>query len=488
MARFSQGFLSNLGRPAMTQSLFDLGTAIGNVPNQYQEKKKRDADAAELATATTQPERMRILASQLERDGKTAQAQEVRLKAKALERQGVLEGQQDKLFGQQQTKFKQEQEDRERREKARLVGVDFAKLTLEQVKDSELATKAQRTKAENLLRVMNDNPESAEAFSKQALDLGDSVGVSISDQADLSENFTSESVQEFMKAYREGKPVDGLLKAAGGGLEIKRNSVEDINGVPTLVTVWEDRSITTTPLGGMELRTKVQEEILADTNLAREASARANTLATLEAEVANRSFVDKGAFGSIFKGVSDFFGAGGDKEVLRTKLTQLRNSEAISMLPKGPASDKDIAMVLEGSVDLNNISNKDAESYLRGLRKIALAEERYLKARNAIRRKTNSLGSSDEAKFDQYLAAKRTVENLRGQDGVLVNKIEERLEMLTSGTTDPKAIAAGIQNMREAYAAEVYGAEAVDAVVNKAAQAGYFRREAGYADFVREYF
>ena len=483
MAKLSQAFLSNLGRPAMTQSLFDLGTAIGNVPNQYQEKKKRDADAAELATATTQPERMRILASQLERDGKTAQAQEVRLKARALERQGDVEKQQDELFGQQQTRFEQEQEDRTRAEEARRAQVGLAKSTLGQVMDPESpATKAQRTKAENLLNVMNNNPEAAQALSEQALALGDSVGISISDQMELAKNFTAESRKEFMEAYREGKPVDGLLKVAGGGVEIKKTSVEDINGVPTLVTTWEDESITTTPLGEMELRAKVQEEILADTNLAREASARADMLTTLEAEVAKRSFADRGALGSIFKGVSDFFGAGGDQKVLRAKLIELRNSQAISMLPRGPASDADVRMVLEGSVDLNNISNEDAESYLRGLRKIALAEKRYLEARNAIRRQTNSLGSSDEAKFDQYLAAKRTVENLRGQDAVLVNTAEGHLDKLISETTDPEAIEAAVQNMREGY-----GAEVTDALVNKAAQAGYFRRQEGYADFVREY-
>jgi hypothetical protein len=43
MASFSQGFLNNLGRPAMTQSLFDLGSAIGQAPSQYRAKQKRDA-------------------------------------------------------------------------------------------------------------------------------------------------------------------------------------------------------------------------------------------------------------------------------------------------------------------------------------------------------------------------------------------------------------------------------------------------------------
>ena len=42
MASFSQGFLSNLGRPAMTQSMFDLGTAVGKMPQQYREKQKTD--------------------------------------------------------------------------------------------------------------------------------------------------------------------------------------------------------------------------------------------------------------------------------------------------------------------------------------------------------------------------------------------------------------------------------------------------------------
>jgi hypothetical protein len=34
MAKFSQQFLANLGRPQMTESLFGLGAAIGNLPAQ----------------------------------------------------------------------------------------------------------------------------------------------------------------------------------------------------------------------------------------------------------------------------------------------------------------------------------------------------------------------------------------------------------------------------------------------------------------------
>jgi len=40
MAQFSQGFLSSLGRPEMSQSLFGLGAAIGGVPGQMKQRQK----------------------------------------------------------------------------------------------------------------------------------------------------------------------------------------------------------------------------------------------------------------------------------------------------------------------------------------------------------------------------------------------------------------------------------------------------------------
>ena len=42
MATFSQQFLANLGRPAMGESLFGLGRAIGGLPGQAQDRRKRE--------------------------------------------------------------------------------------------------------------------------------------------------------------------------------------------------------------------------------------------------------------------------------------------------------------------------------------------------------------------------------------------------------------------------------------------------------------
>jgi len=53
MATFSRGFLSQLGQPAMSQSLFNLGSALGSVPGAMKAKRKREEIAGiDLKTST----------------------------------------------------------------------------------------------------------------------------------------------------------------------------------------------------------------------------------------------------------------------------------------------------------------------------------------------------------------------------------------------------------------------------------------------------
>ena len=47
MATFSRGFLSQLGQPAMSQSLFNLGSALGSVPGAMK-KKQEEKEASKL--------------------------------------------------------------------------------------------------------------------------------------------------------------------------------------------------------------------------------------------------------------------------------------------------------------------------------------------------------------------------------------------------------------------------------------------------------
>jgi len=78
MATFSREFLSNLGQPAMTQSLFNLGTALGSVPGAMKAKRKKDTfdslmSQAQQAMANNNPTELLRIAQELTNAGYTQQ-------------------------------------------------------------------------------------------------------------------------------------------------------------------------------------------------------------------------------------------------------------------------------------------------------------------------------------------------------------------------------------------------------------------------------
>ena len=74
--------------------------------------------------------------------------------------------------------------------------------------------------------------------------------------------------------------------------------------------------------------------------------------------------------------LSGIFGAQGEKEEARTMITNLINGNAIRNLPKGPASDKDIALVMKGEPP-SNAGSEYLSAYAKGIAKLARAEARY---------------------------------------------------------------------------------------------------------------
>lgn len=66
MAKFSQQFLANLGKPQMAESLFGLGTAIGSLPGQMKQKKEEDkfntlmSDAQKAQQSNNEAELFRV--------------------------------------------------------------------------------------------------------------------------------------------------------------------------------------------------------------------------------------------------------------------------------------------------------------------------------------------------------------------------------------------------------------------------------------------
>jgi len=101
--------------------------------------------------------------------------------------------------------------------------------------------------------------------------------------------------------------------------------------------------------------------------------------------------------------VKGFFGRQDAETLLRTEATALRNSNAIKNLPKGPASDRDVALVLAGELD--PYANKETLlAYARGIAKIAAHAEQNLRDQSAwVGRYNGSLdGFSDWQQVQRY--------------------------------------------------------------------------------------
>lgn len=80
------------------------------------------------------------------------------------------------------------------------------------------------------------------------------------------------------------------------------------------------------------------------------------------------------------EGLKAVFGDQDRFTVLQAQYASIRNSSVLQYLPPGVASDRDVALVLEGTIDRYS-SPEAMMSFLRGVQKIAAAEKKYHEAR-----------------------------------------------------------------------------------------------------------
>jgi len=183
MATFSEGFLSQLGRPAMSQSLFDLGSAIGGLPGQRKEQQKKQEEAGMLSGLTP---------------GSFEYNQAM---AKIAQQRGELE--KAALFG--TTARKQELEEKQQATdlQSQTAVANLLMTDLTQMMNNQQLTEAQRTKAGNLLRIAAVQGERADAITPQVNALKKEIEgdkLSLKETATLTKDFTGESVARFQKS------------------------------------------------------------------------------------------------------------------------------------------------------------------------------------------------------------------------------------------------------------------------------------------------
>jgi len=182
MAQFSQGFLSSLGRPEMSQSLFGLGAAIGGVPGQLQQRKQKQEETGMLAG---------LVAGSVEYNQALAKIAQQRGELEKAAQFGSIAREQE-LREQQQASLLQSQ----------TATANLLMNDLTQMMNNSKLSEGQRTKARNLLKVAAVQGERASVLSPQINALKKEIEgdrLSLLEAANLSKDFTSESVEKYQK-------------------------------------------------------------------------------------------------------------------------------------------------------------------------------------------------------------------------------------------------------------------------------------------------
>jgi len=149
--------------------------------------------------------------------------------------------------------------------------------------------------------------------------------------------------------------------------------IQFVNKADPTDIVREIRSIA--PAGDLSQQAEIQ--LREANNEYKSASSRAgsaNRLATnLEQLTKN---IPSGFRSQVEESIKGFLGEQDLVTLLRTEAQALRIGTAVANLPPGPASDKDVALVLSGTLDAN-ANPETLAQYARGIAKLAQMESRY---------------------------------------------------------------------------------------------------------------
>ena len=455
MPTLGRDFLQALTNPPVNQGLFNLGSAIGGMPGQYKDKKKKEADAEELSTVTGgSQEFYTILAKQAMRDGNPGKAAELVQQGKIAARNALLQKRED-------TTYEQEQDSRENDTKYRLENIDS-------ILGRGDLTQQQRTTAENLKKsLVAAGGKEGGALIKSYDNFVGKVAPEVytnKDYTNLLKDFTSASVNNFRESVNAGAPNDSLLLPIPSKKSATKPTVVTIKNPETgvneefAVTYDVDGVLVKDKIGESDgdgedssLDTKWGSDILGEVrNSEKEAKRREIESRELSEYVADRKWYARGTFGNLFSSVKEKAGLADYVTEHRKRINEIRASNALDLLPAGPASDKDVQIAMDASIDPNDLDNETAESYFRGLEKIAKAEREYYENKNAFIQYTedpNAVGFEDWVAKTTARKELAYHEREAGQSVSEVRKLLDDASLLSS----PNDRQAALKNITDAF-------------------------------------
>jgi|5_EtaG_2_1085323.scaffolds.fasta_scaffold05444_2 predicted component of type VI protein secretion system len=111
--------------------------------------------------------------------------------------------------------------------------------------------------------------------------------------------------------------------------------------------------------------------------------------------------------------VSDVAGLGNEITAFRTSLNEIQMQKALALLPKGPASDRDVQLALRASPDLKDYNEEQRVAALRGMKKIMEARRDYLEGKVTWMQVTNDANAIGYELHAEIKGYDKNIENLQ---------------------------------------------------------------------------
>lgn len=430
MAQFSQQFLANLGRPQMSESLFNLGSAVGGLPQKAQDSRIKQEHAqlmqqiqgAEGAQDFTS---MKILAQKLalrdpEQAGRVMQA------ANALEqKQGsrvAVEG----MFAEGSTPTPESYMTAAQKA-LKANDIPLAQtlhgkgLALKKEQDSRSSNKASLLVE---LKGFSENPKASAAVKQTANQLIAGLKSGSINPSSLDKQMAA--LRTLTRPVAKGslsKPdtVEVMEKGPDGKQRnVTKLIIQDPDtGEITYQTVGPTPPKEFAPNRVAESATmmKTENALIEDMEALSVAALKAEALA----EGLEKYDPAGGAYGSFKELMKEVMGEQDAVSALRTEASRLSTGAAIQALPKGPASDKDIALVLKGVPPADANAAYFAQ-YARGIAKMQKAEAAYKREQlNWLSRKRSYQG------FTAHMTQKKVQEQFATTDATALKMMEENI-------------------------------------------------------------
>jgi hypothetical protein len=190
-----------------------------------------------------------------------------------------------------------------------------------------------------------------------------------------------------------------------------------------------------------------------------------NYIAATEKAVTERTGMVGGLAGLVRETVvSQVFGAGDELTVLTANLNQLRMEGALKLLPKGPASDRDVQLALDASVDPKNLKGEELLSYLRGLKAANEAAKEYYAAKEQWIVQTEDANALGFEQWADLKEANNTIEAIKSKNPAQYEFILGELQK-ASLETDPDKRAQMIEGTKLAQQMFMSDGELTDDII-----------------------